>query len=73
MDCPQREKSSHGFSDSTLITFHVSLTYSHQVSEILYYGEGAMDKPKLLDEVRDLIRVKHDSIRTEEADLNWIN
>ncbi|MBU1486633.1 integron integrase [bacterium] len=31
-----------------------------------------MTKPKLLDQVRDLIRVKHYSIRTEEAYVNWI-
>ena len=28
--------------------------------------------PKLLDEVRDLIRVPHYSIRTEEAYVRWI-
>ena len=28
--------------------------------------------PKLLDEVRDLIRVRHYSIRTEEAYVRWI-
>ena len=28
--------------------------------------------PKLLDEVRDLIRVRHYSIRTEEAYTRWI-
>jgi len=27
---------------------------------------------KLLDEVRDFIRIKHYSIRTEEAYLSWI-
>ena len=33
-----------------------------------------MDKPpkKLLDQVRDLIRVKHYSIRTEQAYIDWI-
>lgn len=31
-----------------------------------------MAKPKLLDQVRNLIRVKHYSIRTEEAYVNWI-
>ncbi len=33
-----------------------------------------MEKPpkKLLDQVRDLIRVKHYSIRTEEAYTSWI-
>ena len=31
-----------------------------------------MVKSKLLDQVRNLIRVKHYSIRTEEAYINWI-
>ena len=30
------------------------------------------NKPKLLDQVRDVIRRKHFSIRTEEAYTNWI-
>ncbi len=29
-------------------------------------------KPKLLDQVREKIRVKHDSIRTEKAYVDWI-
>ena len=29
-------------------------------------------KKKLLDQVRDIIRLKHYSIRTEEAYVNWI-
>ena len=29
-------------------------------------------RKKLLDQVRDTIRVKHTSIRTEEAYANWI-
>jgi hypothetical protein len=29
-------------------------------------------KPKLLDQVRDKIRLKHYSIRTEEAYVDWI-
>lgn len=32
----------------------------------------AQNKPKLLDQVRDVIRRKHFSIRTEEAYTNWI-
>lgn len=28
--------------------------------------------PKLLDQVRDVIRLKHYSIRTEQAYLGWI-
>ena len=31
-----------------------------------------MSKPKLLDQVRDAIRVKHYSMRTEEAYVHWI-
>ncbi|KAB2832909.1 MAG: hypothetical protein F9K48_09550 [Candidatus Brocadia sp.] len=31
-----------------------------------------MPKPKLLDQVRDAIRVKHYSMRTEEAYVHWI-
>ena len=31
-----------------------------------------MSKPKLLDQVRDAIRVKHYSVRTEEAYVHWI-
>jgi len=29
------------------------------------------NKPKLLDQVRDVIRRKHFSIRTEEAYVDW--
>ena len=29
-------------------------------------------KPKLLEQVRDAIRVKHYSIRTEQAYLHWV-
>ena len=29
--------------------------------------------PKLLDQVREVIRMKHFSIRTEQAYVNWIN
>ena len=31
-----------------------------------------MDKPKILDQVRDAIRVKNYSMRTEEAYVHWI-
>jgi len=30
------------------------------------------DKPKLLDQVRQVIRIKHYSLRTEESYINWI-
>src|SRR5437016_13911917 len=32
----------------------------------------AENKPKLLDQVRDVIRIKHYSIRTEQAYVDWI-
>lgn len=35
-------------------------------------NNGASKKPKLLDDVRNCIRKKHYSIRTEEAYINWI-
>jgi hypothetical protein len=31
-----------------------------------------MDKPRLLDQVRDALRVRHYSIRTEASYLQWI-
>ena len=30
------------------------------------------NKPKLLDQVRQVIRIKHYSLRTEESYINWI-
>jgi len=33
---------------------------------------GTQTKPRLLDQVRDKIRFKHYSIRTEQAYLDWI-
>lgn len=30
------------------------------------------NKPRLLDQVRQIIRVKHYSLRTEESYINWI-
>ena len=33
--------------------------------------QAAQDKPKLLDQVRDVIRRKHFSIRTEQAYVDW--
>jgi integron integrase len=40
--------------------------------EVMLKDELKMDKPKLLEEVRNLIRLKHYSIRTEEAYVYWI-
>ena len=34
--------------------------------------EGGQGKPKLLDSVRDAIRFKHYSMRTEQAYVDWI-
>ena len=31
-----------------------------------------MDKPRLWDRLREAIRVRHDSLRTEEACVQWI-
>jgi len=30
------------------------------------------NKPRLLDQVRQIIRIKHYSLRTEESYINWI-
>jgi len=34
-------------------------------------GSPAENKPKLLDQVRNVIRIKHYSIRTEQAYVDW--
>ena len=41
------------------------------MSAILSPAQTA-DKPKLLDQVRDVIRRKHFSIRTEQTYVDWI-
>lgn len=39
----------------------------------LEYGEPLMmDKPKLLDKVRDVVRLKHYSMSTEKTYVSWI-
>ena len=39
----------------------------------LEYGEPLMmDKPKLLDQVRDVVRLKHYSMSTEKTYVGWI-
>ena len=35
-------------------------------------NHAAGNKPKLLDQVRDVIRRKHFSIRTEQSYVDWI-
>src|SRR4051812_4800298 len=37
-----------------------------------FLDHGALGKPKLLDQVRAVLRFKHYSIRTEEAYVDWI-
>lgn len=39
---------------------------------LLEVREKGREKPKLLDQVRNAIRTKHYSIRTEEAYVNWV-
>jgi hypothetical protein len=36
------------------------------------YASAVSEKPKLLDQVRAAIRVRHYSIRTEEAYVRWV-
>ena len=37
------------------------------------FGDKMPHVPKLLDQVREVIRMKHYSIRTEQAYVNWIH
>ena len=37
------------------------------------FGGKIPHMPKLLDQVREVIRMKHYSIRTEQAYVNWIH
>ena len=36
------------------------------------HNHASVNKPKLLEQVRSIIRTKHYSIRTEESYVNWI-
>ena len=38
----------------------------------LVYGGPMNAQPKLLDQVRDRLRLKHYSLRTEESYVHWI-
>ncbi len=38
----------------------------------LVYGGATTAQPKLLDQVRDRLRLKHHSLRTEDAFLHWM-
>jgi hypothetical protein len=37
----------------------------------LLSGPGEASKPKLLDQIRQLMRLRHYSLRTEEAYVGW--
>jgi hypothetical protein len=39
---------------------------------VLQTAKRAMSKPRLLDQVRQVIRCKHYSIKTEQTYLEWI-
>ena len=41
-------------------------------SPVLDVASAVGQKPRLLDQVRDRLRVKHYALRTEEADVDWI-
>lgn len=44
----------------------------HNEHNYIIHQQNIMNKPKLLDQVRNLIHLKHYSIRTERAYLRWI-
>jgi len=48
------------------------MSYSNQNGETTEQYEPGMGQPKLLDQVRDRIRTKHYSIRTEQTYIDWI-
>jgi len=53
--------------------YHNKTTESRKISS--FFEGDKMEKPpkkKLLDQVLDVIRLKHYSIRTEKAYVNWI-
>ncbi len=43
-----------------------------QKTTAVYKKDGIVHKPKLLDQVRDRIRLKHYSVRTEQTYIQWI-
>ena len=47
-------------------------SYSNQNGETNERNGSGMGQPKLLDQVRDRIRTKHFSIRTEQTYIDWI-
>ena len=51
---------------------NVSKSYSKHMKERTKNPEIGTGQPKLLDQVRDRIRTKHYSIRTEQTYIDWI-
>lgn len=45
---------------------------SHSPKEGLFMHSTSMSSPRLLEQVRELIRIRHYSIRTEQAYVQWI-
>ncbi len=51
---------------------NVAGSYSNHIKERPENPEIGIGQPKLLDQVRDRIRTKHYSIRTEQTYIDWI-
>jgi integrase len=52
---------------------HRSVPASHRsLQRVVMIPRAPVQKPKLLDQVQEAIRIRHDSVRTEEAYVNWI-
>ena len=56
--------------DSSVINTLISLNVN--VTRIHFSKEAAMDKPRLLDQVRNALRTRHYSPRTEDTYVDWI-
>jgi hypothetical protein len=54
------------------MSYHGEKTPISKPSEASAWSVAAAPKPRLLDEVRGRLRLKHDSLRTEKAYLYWI-
>ena len=52
--------------------FHVFIEYEIMSPPNFPDKSTTIKSPKLLDQVRDKLRVKHYSIRTEQTYLDWI-
>jgi len=46
--------------------------WTHRMGEEQPAGKGASEGPRLLESVRDAIRRRHYSLRTEESYVHWI-